>query len=181
MCQQQYDLNGFSREGNSQLSSLLRTELENAKNEIKELKTTNEKLRGTIDEKQKEYETLKTEKKNIDDQYKKLQSELEERLEAMKPLRVLVQEAENLCEKYSTLKDNAITEKQQIMNQLAPFFHLVHYAEDSKDLFEYAGHRKRLGTDPLEIDRIETYPALLITKSKKCISKGKYVMITDEQ
>lgn len=187
MIPQQNDLNGFSREGNSQLSSQLdniKIELDKAEKEIKrlqeensKLQEENSKLQETITQQKNEYKRLETEKNN---QYKELNALLDKRLEDMRPLRVLVREAENLCEKYSTLKDNAFTEKQQIMDQLEPFFHLVHYAEDSKNLFECAGHRNRIESDPLGIDKIETCPALLISKNEKCISKGKYVVLLDQ-
>lgn len=180
MCQQQYDLNGFSREGNSQTDSQLyriEKELKDAREEIQKLQEEKSKLQETITQQKNAYKILKTEKNN---QYKELNALLDERLEDMRPLRVLVQEAENLCDDYSLLKDNAITEKQQIMDQLAPFFHLVHYSEDSKNLFECAGHRNRIESDPLGIDKIETCPALLISKNEKCISKGKYVVLLDQ-
>lgn len=183
MIPQQNDLNGFSREGNSQLSSQLdniKIELDKAKKEIKRLQEKNTELQEKVTQQQNEYKELEIKKNNIDDKYKKLKAEQEEQLEAMKPFRVLNREAEKLCEKYSTLEDNAITEKQQIKDQLSPFFHLVHYAEDSKDLFEYAGHRNRIDSDPLGIDKIETCPALLISKNEKCISKGKYVVLVDQ-
>ena len=182
MSQQQNDLNGFSREGNSQTDSQLyriEKELKDAREEIQKLQEENAKLQEKVTQQQNEYKKLEIKKNNIDDEYEKLKAEQEEQLEAMKPFRVLNREAEKLCEKYSTLEDNAITEKQQIKDQLSPFFHLVHYAEDSKDLFECAGHRNRIDSDPLGIDKIETCPALLISKNEKCISKGKYVILVD--
>lgn len=180
MIPQQNDLKGFSREGNSQLSSQLdniKIELDKAKKEIKRLQEENSKLQETITQQKNEYKRLETEKNN---QYKELNALFDKRLEDMRPLRVLTDVAENLCDDYSLLKDNAIAEKQQIIDQLAPFFHLVHYSEDSKNLFECAGHRNRIGSDPLGIDKIETCPALLISKNEKCISKGKYVVLLDQ-
>ena len=176
MIPQQNDITSSSRGGNSQPDPQLdniKTKLENAEKEIN-------KLKEKATQQQNEYKELEIKKNNIDDKYKKLKAEQEEQLEAMKPFRVLYREAEKLCEKYSILEDNAITEKQQIKDQLSPFFHLVHYAEDSKDLFEYAGHRNRIDSDPLGIDKIETCPALLISKNEKCISKGKYVVLVDQ-
>ena len=183
MIPQQNDINGFSRAINSQPDPQLdniKTKLENAEIEINKLKEENAKLQKKVTQQQNKYKELEITKNNIDDEYKKLKAEQEEQLEAMKPFRVLYREAEKLCEKYSTLEDNAITEKQQIKDQLSPFFHLVHYAEDSKDLFEYSGHRNRIDSDPLGIDKIETCPALLISKNEKCISKGKYVVLVDQ-
>ena len=180
MIPQQNDINGFSREGNSQLSSQLdniKIELDKAEKEIKRLQEENTELQEKVTQQQEEYKILETEKNN---QYKELNALLDERLEDMRPLRALIHVAENLCDDYSLLKDNAIAEKQQIMDQLAPFFHLVHYSEDSKDLFECAGHRNRIDSDPLGIDKIETCPALLISKNEKCISKGKYVVLVDQ-
>lgn len=180
MIPQQNDINGFSRAINSQPSSQLdniKIELDNAKKEINELKEDNAKLQETITQQKNAYEILKAEKNN---QYKELKALLDEQLEDMRPLIALTHVAENLCDDYSLLKDNAIAEKQQIMDQLAPFFHLVHYSEDSKDLFECAGHRNRIDSDPLGIDKIETCPALLISKNEKCISKGKYVVLVDQ-
>lgn len=180
MIPQQNDLNGFSREGNSQTDSQLyriEKELKDARGEIQKLQEENSKLQETITQQKNEYKRLETEKNN---QYKELKAFLDEQLEDMRPLRALTHVAENLCDDYSLLKDNAIAEKQQIMDQLAPFFHLVHYSEDSKDLFECAGHRNRIGSDPSGIDKIETCPALLISKNEKCISKGKYVVLVDQ-
>lgn len=180
MIPQQNDLNGFSREGNSQTDSQLyriEKELKDARGEIQKLQEENSKLQETITQQKNEYKRLETEKNN---QYKELNALLDKRLEDMRPLRALTNVAENLCDDYSLLKDNAIAEKQQIIDQLAPFFHLVHYSEDSKNLFECAGHRNRIESDPLGIDKIETCPALLISKNEKCISKGKYVVLLDQ-
>ena len=173
MIPQQNDITNSSRGGNSQPDP----QLDNIKIELDKAKKEIERLQEKITQQKNEYKRLETEKNN---QYKELNALLDKRLEDMRPLRVLVREAENLCEKYSTLKDNAFTEKQQIMDQLEPFFHLVHYAEDSKNLFECAGHRNRIESDPLGIDKIETCPALLISKNEKCISKGKYVVLLDQ-
>ena len=172
MSQQQNDLNGFSREGNSQTDSQLyriEKELKDAREEIQKLQEENTKFQK---ENSKLHET--------NTQYKELNALFDERLEDMRPLRALTNVAENLCDDYSLLKDNAIAEKQQIIDQLAPFFHLVHYSEDSKNLFECAGHRNRIDSDPSGIDKIETCPALLISKNEKCISKGKYVVLVDQ-
>lgn len=180
MIPQQNDITSSSRGGNSQPDPQLdniKAELENAKKKINELTEENSKLQETITQQKNEYKRLEIEKNN---QYKELNAELDERLKDMRPLRALTNVAENLCDDYSLLKDNAIAEKQQIIDQLAPFFHLVHYSEDSKDLFECAGHRNRIDSDPSGIDKIETCPALLISKNEKCISKGKYVVLVDQ-
>ena len=180
MIPQQNDITSSSRGGNSQPDPQLdniKTKLENAKKEIERLQEKNTELQEKITQQKNAYEILETEKNN---QYKELKALLDEQLEDMRPLRALTHVAENLCDDYSLLKDNAIAEKQQIMDQLAPFFHLVHYSEDSKDLFECAGHRNRIGSDPSGIDKIETCPALLISKNEKCISKGKYVVLVDQ-
>ena len=180
MIPQQNDITSSSRGGNSQPDPQLdniKTKLENAKKEIERLQEKNTELQEKITQQKNAYEILETEKNN---QYKELKALLDEQLEDMRPLRALTNVAENLCDDYSLLKDNAIAEKQQIIDQLAPFFHLVHYSEDSKDLFECAGHRNRIGSDPSGIDKIETCPALLISKNEKCISKGKYVVLVDQ-
>lgn len=173
MIPQQNDITNSSRGGNSQPDP----QLDNIKIELDKAKKEIERLQEKITQQKNEYKRLETEKNN---QYKELNALLDKRLEDMRPLRVLTDVAENLCDDYSLLKDNAIAEKQQIIDQLAPFFHLVHYSEDSKNLFECAGHRNRIESDPLGIDKIETCPALLISKNEKCISKGKYVVLLDQ-
>ena len=81
---------------------------------------------------------------------------------------------------YSKLKDDEIDKKNLINYIIDSYCRFEHYDENIKDSFKAEGSRPRENSDSPDQQIIETCPALFIDKTNECISKGKYVIITDK-
>ena len=90
----------------------------------------------------------------------------------------LIGKTEKLLEEYvlSDVDDASMVSKE-LLEKLKVYYDLVHYDNDNEKYFEEVLVRPRKESDPQDVDKIETIPALFI--KNECIIKGKYVKLTD--
>ena len=90
----------------------------------------------------------------------------------------LIGKTEKLLEEYVLYDvDDASMVSKELLEKLKVYYDLVHYDNDNEKYFEEVLVRPRKESDPQDVDKIETIPALFI--KNECIIKGKYVKLTD--